>query len=113
VIALLAQIALPSSTPIGCPRPSIAAQTLHAQPPRLPEQARIVGIEGDVQVIVTLDENSRVARAAIQSTRRSFSTKLRLKPFATAVRYAVADENALYRDALANAEGLAAATARA
>lgn len=52
----------------GCARPNVDAETLHAVEPDTPPTARQQGISGTVQVIVSLDEQSRVTAARIQSS---------------------------------------------
>jgi uncharacterized protein YggE len=51
-----------------CAHPNVRASAVQAALPHVPVLARQIGIEGDVQVVVTLDEQSHVIGTAIQSS---------------------------------------------
>ncbi len=58
----------PTPTPLSCARPNVAATTLRALEPDTPTLAQQQGISGIVQVVVSLDAQSRVAGTRIQSS---------------------------------------------
>lgn len=58
----------PTPTPLSCARPTVAATTLHPLEPDTPALAQQQGISGIVQVVVSLDAQSRVVGARIQSS---------------------------------------------
>jgi outer membrane biosynthesis protein TonB len=66
----LAPAASPQATPtpLSCSRPDVAAATLHAVEPDTPALAVQQGISGTVDVIVSLDAQSRVVATRIQSS---------------------------------------------
>jgi TonB family protein len=68
--AAAAQTSTPRSTPTPapCARPNVAAMTVHPVEPATPPMAKQQGITGTVQVVVSLDENSQVVGARIQSS---------------------------------------------
>lgn len=51
-----------------CARPNVPATTIHAVEPDTPQTAQEQGLSGDVAVIVSLDAQSRVVGARIQSS---------------------------------------------
>jgi uncharacterized protein len=51
-----------------CARPNVAARVVRPVEPDIPALAQQQGIEGTVQVVVSLDENSRVTSASIQTS---------------------------------------------
>jgi TonB family protein len=60
--------AKPTPTPLSCARPTVAATTLRPLEPDTPALAQQQGISGIVQVVVSLDAQSRVVGARIQSS---------------------------------------------
>ena len=58
----------PTPTPQSCPRPNVPATTIHAVEPDTPAMAQQQGIQGTVQVIVSLDQNSHVTATRVQSS---------------------------------------------
>ncbi len=58
----------PTPAPAACARPNVPAATLQETPAVAPPIAEQQGIQGTVQVVVSLDENSRVVGARIQSS---------------------------------------------
>jgi TonB family protein len=58
----------PTPTPLSCARPNVAATTLHTIAPDTPAMAQQQGIAGVVQVVVSLDAQSRVIGTRIQSS---------------------------------------------
>jgi periplasmic protein TonB len=58
----------PTPTPQSCARPNVAATTLRAVEPDTPAMAQQQGIQGTVQVIVSLDAASHVTGTRIQSS---------------------------------------------
>ena len=58
----------PTPTPLSCVRPDVPAATLHAAEPEMPSLAQQQGIHGTVDVAVSLDAQSRVVDAAVQSS---------------------------------------------
>ncbi len=50
----------PMPTPLSCTRPNVAPATLRAAPPDTPSMAQQQGISGVVQVVVSLDTQSRI-----------------------------------------------------
>ena len=58
----------PTPTPLTCARPSVAATTLRALEPDTPALAQQQGVSGVVQVVVSLDAQSRVVGTRIQSS---------------------------------------------
>ena len=58
----------PTPTPASCARPNVPATTLRAIEPDTPQMAQQQGISGTVQVIVALDENSKITGTSIQSS---------------------------------------------
>ncbi|MDQ6943481.1 MAG: energy transducer TonB [Candidatus Eremiobacteraeota bacterium] len=58
----------PTPTPLSCARPNVAATTLRALEPETPALAQQQGISGIVQVVVSLDAQSRVVGTRIQSS---------------------------------------------
>lgn len=58
----------PTPTPLSCSRPNVPATTLHALEPETPAMAAQQGISGTVNVVVSLDAQSRVVATRIQSS---------------------------------------------
>ena len=58
----------PTPTPLSCARPNIAATTIRATEPETPALAQQQGISGIVQIVVSLDVQSRVVGTRIQSS---------------------------------------------
>jgi outer membrane biosynthesis protein TonB len=58
----------PPTPPPTCAHPNVEPRTIHADPPETPPIAQQQGISGDVTVLVTLDENSKVVSAKIGKT---------------------------------------------
>jgi len=58
----------PTPTPQSCARPNVPATTLHAIEPDMPAMAQQQGIQGTVQVIVSLDATSHVTATKVQSS---------------------------------------------
>ena len=58
----------PTPTPLSCARPNVPATTLHAMEPDTPAMAQAQGIQGTVQVIVSLDVTSHIVGTRIQSS---------------------------------------------
>jgi len=58
----------PTPTPLSCARPNIPATTLRPLEPDTPALAQQQGISGVVQVVVSLDAQSRVVGTRIQSS---------------------------------------------
>ena len=52
----------------ACSRPNVPASTIHAVEPNTPALAQQQGIQGTVQVIVSLDEDSHIIGTRIQSS---------------------------------------------
>ena len=95
---------MPTPTPAPCARPNVMATVLHAAPVATPPMAAQQGIEGNVEVIVSLDAESHVVgtrirtspsailnAAAIAATREStFQTEIRqCRPIAADYIYVV------------------------
>ena len=59
---------VPTRTPQSCARPNVPASTIHAVEPDTPPIAAAQGIQGTVQVVVSLNENSRVTGTRVQSS---------------------------------------------
>jgi protein TonB len=58
----------PTPTPASCARPNVEATTLRAVEPDTPSIAAQQGISGQVQVVVSLDTNSRVTGTRVMSS---------------------------------------------
>jgi TonB family protein len=58
----------PTPTPLSCARPNVPATTLRALEPETPSLAAQQGISGVVNVVVSLDAQSRVVAARVQSS---------------------------------------------
>jgi TonB family protein len=58
----------PTPTPAPCARPNVAATTVRGAPAIAPPMAEQQGIRGTVQVVISLDEYSRVVGARIQTS---------------------------------------------
>ncbi|HYW53750.1 MAG TPA: energy transducer TonB [Dongiaceae bacterium] len=58
----------PTPTPLSCARPNVPATTLRALEPDTPPLAAQQGISGTVQVVVSLDAQSRIAGTRIQTS---------------------------------------------
>ena len=58
----------PTPTPLSCARPNVAATTLRTVAPDTPPIAQQQGISGVVQVVVSLDAQSRVVGTRIQTS---------------------------------------------
>ncbi|HEY0613599.1 MAG TPA: energy transducer TonB [Candidatus Elarobacter sp.] len=85
-------------TPLSCARPNVAATTLRALEPETPPLAQQQGISGVVGVVVSLDAQSRVVAARVQS-----SPSVVLNPAALA-----AARGSQYRTEVRNCEPVAA-----
>jgi protein TonB len=59
---------VPTKPPASCARPNVPATTLRAQEPDMPAMAQQQGIQGVVQVVVSLDASSHVTNASVQSS---------------------------------------------
>ncbi|GAC1659937.1 MAG: hypothetical protein NVS4B13_06470 [Candidatus Elarobacter sp.] len=58
----------PTPTPASCARPNVDARTVRAVEPETPAMAQSQGIQGTVQVVVSLDATSRVTSVRVQSS---------------------------------------------
>jgi outer membrane biosynthesis protein TonB len=58
----------PTPTPLSCARPNVTATTLHPVAPDTPAMAQTQGISGIVQVVVSLDAQSRVVGTRVQTS---------------------------------------------
>jgi periplasmic protein TonB len=58
----------PTRTPLACSRPNVPASTIHAVEPDTPPIALQQGVQGVVQVVVSLNENSRVTGTLVRSS---------------------------------------------
>jgi uncharacterized protein YggE len=58
----------PTPPPVDCARPNVAASVIHAAPAVASPLAEQQGIHGIVQVVVSLDADSRIVGARIQSS---------------------------------------------
>ena len=58
----------PTPTPLACARPNVPAGTDHAVEPDMPAMAQQQGVQGDVQVVVSLSENDKVTSASVRSS---------------------------------------------
>ena len=58
----------PTPTPLSCARPNVAPATLRAAAPDTPSMAQQQGISGVVQVVVSLDTQSRIVGTRVQSS---------------------------------------------
>lgn len=58
----------PTPTPLSCARPNVAATTVRPMEPDTPALAQQQGIAGVVQVVVSLDAQSRIVGTRIQSS---------------------------------------------
>ncbi|HWT07313.1 MAG TPA: energy transducer TonB, partial [Xanthomonadales bacterium] len=58
----------PTPTPLSCARPNVAATTLRTVSPDTPPLAQQQGIAGVVQVVVSLDAQSRIVGTRIQNS---------------------------------------------
>jgi protein TonB len=58
----------PTRTPQSCARPNVPASTIHAVEPDTPPIAQQQGVQGTVQVVVSLNESSRVTGTRVQSS---------------------------------------------
>ncbi|MBV8367449.1 MAG: energy transducer TonB [Candidatus Eremiobacteraeota bacterium] len=58
----------PTPTPLSCARPNVPAATLRALEPETPPMAVQQGISGTVNVVVSLDAQSRIVATRIQSS---------------------------------------------
>jgi TonB family protein len=58
----------PTPTPQSCARPNVAASTIRAVEPDTPPMAQQQGIQGTVQVVVSLDANSKVVGTRVQTS---------------------------------------------
>ena len=58
----------PTPTPQSCARPNVAATTLRAIEPDTPAMAQQQGISGTVQVVVSLNADSKVTGTRVQSS---------------------------------------------
>ena len=94
----------PTPTPLACAVPNADARTVNAAQPETPALAQQQGITGEVAVLVTLDENSRLVdakvsrspspllnQAALQAARQSsFKTRVvACKPVADSYNFIV------------------------
>jgi protein TonB len=55
-------------TPLACAHPNVAATTLQAAEPEIPQMAQQQGITGTVTVVVSLDTTGHVTNARVQSS---------------------------------------------
>jgi TonB family protein len=58
----------PTPTPLACARPNVAATTIRPVEPDTPPMAQQQGISGTVQVIVSLNADSKVVGTRVQSS---------------------------------------------
>ena len=58
----------PTPTPQSCARPNVAATTIHPVEPDTPPMAQQQGIQGAVQVVVSLNADSQVVGTRIQTS---------------------------------------------
>ncbi|HEY6234987.1 MAG TPA: energy transducer TonB [Candidatus Elarobacter sp.] len=58
----------PTPTPLSCGRPNVAPATLRAAAPDTPSMAQQQGVTGVVQVVVSLDTQSRIVGTRVQSS---------------------------------------------
>ncbi len=58
----------PTPTPLSCARPNVAPATLRAAAPDTPTMAQQQGVTGVVQVVVSLDTQSRIVGTRVQSS---------------------------------------------
>ncbi|HEY0382467.1 MAG TPA: TonB family protein [Candidatus Elarobacter sp.] len=58
----------PTPTPLSCARPNVTATTLRPVAPDTPAMAQQQGISGTVQVVVSLDAQSRVVGTRVQTS---------------------------------------------
>jgi outer membrane biosynthesis protein TonB len=89
---------LPTPTPLSCTRPEIAATTLRAAEPETPALAQQHGVSGTVNVVVSLDAQSRIV-----ATRVASSPSALLNPAALA-----AARGSVFRTGIHNCEPVAA-----
>lgn len=59
---------VPTATLLTCARPNVPAETMRAAQPDMPALAQQQGISGDVAVVVSLDAQSRIVAARVQSS---------------------------------------------
>jgi TonB family protein len=71
----------PTPTPLSCTRPNVAAATTRAMEPEMPPLALAQGISGTVEVVVSLDAQSRIVGTRVL---RSPSTTLNAAALAAA-----------------------------
>jgi TonB family protein len=67
-VAIPAATPKPTPTPLSCARPNVAATTVRPLEPDTPAVAQQQGISGVVQVVVSLDAQSRVVGTRIQTS---------------------------------------------
>lgn len=95
----------PTPTPLACANPNVPAKTVNAVQAETPTLAQQQGISGEVTVLVSLDENSKLStpptvqkspsvllnKAAIDAARQStYQTEIRnCKPIAATYRFIV------------------------
>ena len=58
----------PTPTPLSCARPNVAPATLRAAAPDTPTMAQQQGVTGVVQVVVSLDTQSRIVSTRVQTS---------------------------------------------
>lgn len=58
----------PTPTPLACTRPAVPATTVHTVEPDMPPLAAQQGVSGTVEVVVSLDTQSRIVATRIQSS---------------------------------------------
>jgi outer membrane biosynthesis protein TonB len=58
----------PTATPLSCARPQVPATTVRALEPETPAMAAQQGVSGTVNVVVSLDAQSRIVATRIQSS---------------------------------------------
>jgi TonB family protein len=94
----------PTPKPLMCARPNVEATTVHAIEPDMPAMAQQQGITGDVTVVISLDENSHILSATVDSSpskllnaaalsaarQSTFQTEIRdCKPVAASYKFVV------------------------
>ena len=95
----------PTPTPLACANPNVPAKTINTVQPDTPSLAQQQGISGEVTVLVSLDENSKLVglptvqkspsallnKAAIDAARQTtYQTEIRnCKPIAATYRFIV------------------------
>ncbi len=73
IVGTIATVLAWADLPQVCRQPNVPALTQYAEPPRLPWAVARYGLAGTVEVVITLDDNSRVTNATV---RRSPNARL-------------------------------------